>query len=307
MRPDDFDALDEALPDELRAQLDALADRHASDPRSAVLRAADADALPPPLQASISAGLDASPWQQAIVRGATAAGEDAMLDPRSADRLLARIHRDAALRGTDVGSARRAPRRRAVVAIIAIAASLVVIVGTLVVRRGPVELPAPPQVVETAPAPPVAAPAPPTFRIPLDPAPVKLTALALVLRNENQQGQFADDAAPAFDAYRAGDHRAAADAFARVASRYPASVEVPFYLGVSRLMLGDAAGAATALRAARAVGEPMFRDDIAWYLAAAEERSGSLAAARAQLTDLCSGTSMFAARACAIAATFPTD
>src|SRR5690606_4600367 len=109
---------------------------------------------------------------------------------------------------------------------------------------------------------------------------------------------FVDEAAPAFDAYRAGDYHTAAEVFARVAPQYPASVEVPFYLGVSRLMTDDAPAAAQALQAARALDDPSFRDDVAWYLAIAAERSGDVASARASLAVLCTGSSPHAAPAC---------
>lgn len=290
-RPDDFDEHEEALPGDLRAQFDELAARHRADPPSDVLRAADAGVLPPPEQASIAAGLAASQWQQAVVRSATAASEEATLDPDSTDRLLARIRREADVHD----AARHAAARRRVLGVIGCAAALVVLATAVIVRR-PVPEPAPAATPSRQPA--AAASVPPAFRIPLIPAPVKLTARALVLRSDGGHAPFVDEAAPAFDAYRAGDYHAAAEAFARIAPRYPASIEVPFYLGVSRLMTDDAPGAATALQAARALDDPTFRDDVVWYLAIAAERSGDAATARASLAGLCGGASPFAARAC---------
>ncbi len=294
-RRDAFDEQDDALPGDLRAQFDELAARHRADPPSDVLRAADAEALPPPAQASLAAGLAASRWQQGVVRSTTAASEEAALDPDSADRLLARIRRE--VEAHDV--ARRAAIRWRVFGVIGFAAALVILTTAVVVRR-----PAPQQVPEEARALPSSAVAtvPPVFRIPLTAAPVKLTARALVLRSDGREASFADEAAPAFDAYRAGNYHAAAEAFARIAPRYPASIEVPFYLGVSRLMTGDAPGAATVLQAARALDDPTFRDDVAWYLAIAAERSGDAATARASLAGLCTGSSPRAARACDAAA-----
>jgi hypothetical protein len=149
-----------------------------------------------------------------------------------------------------------------------------------------------------------AAPAPPVFHLPLEAAPVKLTASALVLRSAGA-ASFVDEAAPAFDAYRGGDYAAAADAFTRLAPRYPGAVELPFYLGVSRLLIGNAAAAAAALRTARAIGEPAFADDVTWYLAIAGERAGDVAAERVELDALCRGASAYAARACAASAALP--
>ncbi len=297
MRPADFDDRDESLPEELEAQLDRFVARHRADPVSAVLRAANDDLLPPQVQTPVAAGISASPWQQAVVRGAADASEDATIEPDEADRLLARIHRDAAAH--DVAR-RLASRRRMVMGVAGLAAAAVFFVTTVAVRRAmwPV-LPVEPSTVETVQT------APPTYRIPLEPAPVKLTARALVLRNDAQQLPFVDDASPAFDAYRDNNYGTAAEEFERLAARYPSSVEVPFYLGVSRLMAGDVAGAATALRQARAIGDVTFTDDVAWYLAIANERTGDAGAARTALSILCQGTSPWAARACATAAAFP--
>ena len=68
--------------------------------------------------------------------------------------------------------------------------------------------------------------------------------------------------------------RGAATAFAALEGAYPRSVEVAFYLGVSRLFLSDYAGAITALQAARRVDDGSFGANIGWYLAVAEERVG---------------------------------
>src|SRR5262249_58599722 len=95
---------------------------------------------------------------------------------------------------------------------------------------------------------PSAVPAAPPYPLPVDPAPVKLTALALVLRSPNAAATFADDAAPAFNAYRAGDFPGAATAFATIAPKYPKAVEIRFYEGVSRLIAGDASAAQALLR-----------------------------------------------------------
>jgi TolA-binding protein len=306
------DDRDEAWPDELRAELDALGARHRADPASAVLRAAAADALPPELQAPVAAGLAASRWQQTIVRGAIEAGEQAGVDEETAARMLARVRRE----GDAGGDAARGvpaderPARRAIGwGLVGVAAAIALLVVRIALRS-PVT-PAPPVSSSSSPnasnasnasGASGAAPAAPVFVLALEPAPVKLTANALVMRSATRQASLVDDAAPAFDAYRGGDYATAADAFARLAPRYPAAVELRFYLGVSRLLAGDAAAAAAALRTARAIGDPAFADDIAWYLAVAGERAGDRAAARAELDALCRGTSAHAARACAASA-----
>ncbi|HKW00957.1 MAG TPA: hypothetical protein VJN96_14115, partial [Vicinamibacterales bacterium] len=151
---------------------------------------------------------------------------------------------------------------------------------------------------------PAAAPAPPaapSFVLTLERPDVKLTANALVRRSTGRDAKFVDDVAPALNAYRAGDYQTAAERFVRVQPQYPDAVEIPFYLGVTRLFLDDAAGAVTSLDAARRVTDDTFRADVAWYLAVAQERAGNRTAARAELDALCNGQSNYAARACAAA------
>jgi hypothetical protein len=92
---------------------------------------------------------------------------------------------------------------------------------------------------------------------------------------------------PALDAFRAGDYRLADREFSAIAGRYPDLIEVALYQGISRLFIGDVAGATASLRAAEKIGDEAFRNDVAWYLAVAEERSGNVAAARARLSGLC--------------------
>jgi TolA-binding protein len=298
MRPNDVDDRDEAWPDDLRAELDALGARHRADPSSAVLRAADTDALPPEAQARVAAGLAASRWQQTIVRGAVEAGEQADVDDETAARILARVRREGDARGVPAPAGPRPAVRAIWWGLAGVAAAVALLIVKTAVRHPATS--APPASSGAASS--SAAPASPAFVLALDPAPVKLTANALVLRSATRQASFVDEAASAFDAYRGGDYAAAADAFAQLAPRYPGAVELPFYLGVSRLLGGNAAAAAAALRTARAIGDASFADDITWYLAVAGERAGDRAAARVEHAALCRGTSAYAARACAASA-----
>jgi TolA-binding protein len=148
----------------------------------------------------------------------------------------------------------------------------------------------------------------PSFVLTLDKPDVKLTATALVRRSTGRDAKFVDDVAPALNAYRAGDYQAAAAAFVRVQAQYPDAVEIPFYLGVTRLFLDDPAGAVSSLEAAERVADDTFRaaptttrPDVSWYLAVAQERAGNRTAARTELETLCGGQSSYAARACAAA------
>jgi hypothetical protein len=174
-----------------------------------------------------------------------------------------------------------------------------VLLAVLVVRRSRPGEPAanvppqsPPQVAT------VPSPAPAPFHIRLEKPEVRFTAAALVLRGQGGGPRFVDVIAPAIAAYRAGDYATAARDLAPLATRYPKSVEVPFYLGVSRLFLDDAVGARSSLEAAQRVSEEGFADDVEWYLAIANDRAGRRSEARAGLDRLCRSTSPRARPAC---------
>jgi TolA-binding protein len=238
-------------------------------------------------------------WSRAIVDGA--GGEETALDPAAADRLLARTKQNAALEsGAPPRSARWAPA-------FALAAAAAVVLAFIVWRiAGP---PAPPVTVaeRNVPPPVTAAPAPTPpargFRLELTKPPVKLTAAALLLRGDATSGRFVDDIANALNAYRAGRYEEATRELAALQPRYPRSVEIPFYAGVSRLMLADAPAAVRALESARALNDDTVADEAAWYLAVAYERSGNADRARPLLGALCRGSSAYVARACAAAET----
>jgi len=104
--------------------------------------------------------------------------------------------------------------------------------------------------------------------------------------------------APGVAAYRAGRFDEAERAFAGLQSRFPSAVEVPFYLGVSQLFLGENREAATSLESAARLADDSFAADVSWYLAIAWQRAGRAAEARKGFATLCRGTSPYAARAC---------
>lgn len=291
MRPDDWTEDEERLVAPLQRDLDAVRARHHGDAPLTLLRAADADALPEPLQAEVAAGLARAPWPRALIAGAAEA--ETGLDRAGEDRLLARIHAEAAsiapARGLRVPTAWRP--------VLALAAAAVLVTAVVMRMRAP-QLPA-----SIATAPETAATSTPagapSFVLTLDKPDVKLTATALVRRSTGRDARFVDDVAPALNAYRAGDYQSAAAAFVRVQAQYPDAVEIPFYLGVTRLFLDDAAGAVTSLETARRAADDTFRADVSWYLAVAQERAGHRSAARTELDSLCGGQSIYAARACA--------
>jgi hypothetical protein len=110
--------------------------------------------------------------------------------------------------------------------------------------------------------------------------------------------QLLTDLKPGLDAYRRGDYATADRELTALATRYPGTIEILFYQGVSRLFLNDLAGAITAFDAADAVGDPTFAADVTWYRAVAEQRAGNAANARTRLEAICSARGTDAARAC---------
>jgi hypothetical protein len=86
--------------------------------------------------------------------------------------------------------------------------------------------------------------------------------------------------------------------FDRLSAVYPESIDVLFYQGVSRMLAGNEAGAIAPLEAAARLNSAPFADDVAWFLAVAQQRSGR-PEARAGFAALCRGRSSYAAAACA--------
>jgi tetratricopeptide (TPR) repeat protein len=260
--------------------------RHRDDPPFELLRAADAEALPEPLQATLNAHLQQSAWSRALVAGGT--GAEPSVDEHLERRLLSRIERSAR-------PAAASWRWRSWIPALAAAAVLVVMVG--VMRRGePVRVE--PQPPSPAPTPAASAPPAPVFLLPLDRADVKMTAQALVLRNDAGAPRFVDDIAPALKAYGAGDYVEANRLFAALQTRYPKAIEVVFYRAVAQLFLGDMTGAIESLQAARRLDADAFAPEIGWYLAVAYERAGDRRGAQTELAALCRQNSPFATRAC---------
>jgi tetratricopeptide (TPR) repeat protein len=121
-------------------------------------------------------------------------------------------------------------------------------------------------------------------------------ATALVVRGEEEEAGRALGAALA--PYRTDDYVEAERRLEEVARQYPASADAWFYLGATRLLDGDAAGAADALTEARTRGVGDRDDEAAWLLATAEARLGRIEPARARLTTLCDGGGAFRTPAC---------
>jgi hypothetical protein len=294
---DDWDAEERDAMAGLEGELAEIRRRHAGDPSLAMLRAADADALPPDEQARVTRHLQESPWGRVVVEGLRAADADAdvHLDAESEQRLFDRITREAHAAAPKPAAAAR-PRWRPAMIYSSLAAAAVLILAVVVMRPGREDSPTPagptpPAVTTTTPVEPVS--------IAFDKPEVRLSASALTWRGDPSANPFLRDLAPAFDAYRAGDYPRAAAVFDRLATVYPDAIEVRFYQGASRLLAGDAAGAIAPLEAAARLRNATFADDVAWSLAVAQQRAGRSSEARARFADLCRGASPHAAAACA--------
>ncbi len=277
----------------LEEQLDAMRRRHVNDPPVEMLRAAHADALPEDLQTSVSEHLAASGMSRTLAEGL---GEDApTLSREEQDRLLARIMKDARkesapasawgwLRPVLVGSG-----------VVALASLVWVVSKTTEVgeQLGPPET----QVVVNLP------PAAPPFLLPYEKPDVRLGMGALTWRGSSPTttddgNQLLADLKPGLDAYRRNDYATANRDLTALATRYPGTIEILFYQGISRLFLEDYTGAMAAFDAAEAVGDRTFAADVSWYRAVAEQRSGNVAQARAHLDAICNARGTDSTRAC---------
>ncbi len=122
-------------------------------------------------------------------------------------------------------------------------------------------------------------------------------ATALVVRGEAEEASRALGAALA--PYRTDDYVAAERLLEAVVQKYPASADAWFYLGSTRLLDGDPAGAREALTEARARGVGDRDDEAAWLLATAEARTGRARRGHARSwPTLCDGSGAFKTAAC---------
>ena len=209
------------------------------------------------------------------------------LGPADEARLLARIHREA--------QASRKPARTSMGSrVLLAAAAILLIVGTIwVLRREPSST----AVKSSAPTVVSATPAPVLY-LALEKPAVKISPATLAWRGPVEKNPLLADLKPAFDAFRADDYARADREFSAIAGKYPKSIEISLYQGVARLFLGNVAGAIESLTAAERLGDSAFAWDVAWYRAIADERAGTLSAARTRLTGLCAQADARSQTAC---------
>jgi hypothetical protein len=247
-----------------------------------VLRAAGTGVLPDDLEQAAQAYLARTPQARALVEELNDA---TALDPHSEARLYARISQGTGGARAPRPSSTWLWRAAAAIGAIAIAGSTWLVLSR---DRGgapaaAITQPAPEAVAANKPA----APAPETFLLPLERPDVRISLRALTWRGSERANPILTALKPALDAFRAGDYQRADAEFSAVDKQYPKLIEVALYRGVSRLFLGDLPGATSSLQDAAALRDAAFANDIEWYLAIADERSGRPAAARARLEALC--------------------
>jgi hypothetical protein len=271
----------ESLP-EVKRVVDSLR-RQSACPPFRHLRAARAELLPEELQAEVTRHIAGCKACASIQVDLDTLPEPAGITQEETRRILSRIH----------GESRKDKQRsalrwvfswRAVSVTAALALCTVIVV--LQIRKTPRPVPGQGPAVELAEA------------LKIDKPDVKLTLAVLTWRAEKNTGQqFLADLTPALDLYKADRFADAARQFDVLSAKYSGSVEVFFYLGVSRLFLGDPGVAIQALEKADGIAPDSFAADVSWYLALAYQRSGRIADAHARLTSLADGNSAYATRA----------
>jgi hypothetical protein len=124
---------------------------------------------------------------------------------------------------------------------------------------------------------------------------------ALVTRGSDRDRAFLEAFGAAITPYRTGDYVRAAEALGQVTERFSEVPEADFYLGVARLLAGDAAGARAPL--ARAERAESVGEEARWFGAVAAERAGARTEADAMLSAICRGKGSYRGRACAVVGT----
>ena len=276
--PDGWDDDERDIPEELERELSNLRGAETALPLD-VLRAAGTGVLPEPLERAAADYLAREPRARQLV---DALIEGAELDPHSEARVYARISRE-------LPRTSASPRVWTGSWQIAAALGAIAVAGVLwsTLRRD--QSPAPSiAVTQPAPTPPAAAASrPETFLLPLERPNVRIGLRSLTWRGAERGNPIMAALKPALDAFRAGDYQRADAEFTVVSKTHPNLIEVALYQGVSRLFLNDVAGAKVSLQSAEKIGDASFANDVAWYLAIADERGGDRAAARARLVQLC--------------------
>ncbi len=195
---------------------------------------------------------------------------------------------------------------------LALAATLVLAVAGAVRWSGRGAVPATPDPVGvpapatdwSAPVTPASAPPRAWAALLTAPAITLPASLAIEMRGApTNAGGFMSAFGAAIGPYREGRYAQAAAALDGVVRRHPDIAEGWFYLGASRLLAGDAAGAVAPLERARQ--STVLAAEARWLGAVALERAGRGPDADAALIAMCASDADNRARACAAAPVTP--
>lgn len=214
---------------------------------------------------------------------------------RAVLRAVRELHAEAA----EVAPTRRAARWTSWQPALAAAAVVAMLGAGWLVRRSSAPQPTSP------PSASIASPgtdaAPPLARAPVEPTPgtvrpewLRATPPAIALYSPGAltmrgagPATFPDALAEALAPWRARRYRESATRLSAMTLAYPDAIEVPYYLGVARLLAGDAAGAVPPLRRALAGAPASLRPEAAWYLGLALVDSHEPDAAQRAFAEAC--------------------
>ncbi len=289
---DDLDAIEREWLDRAADEIEAFRRLRSSCPPLRLIRAAQAEALPDELQAHVTMHVAGCQACQRLREDLESLPPPLEVTQEEIGRILRRV-------GSEPSAelpAGHSPGRRILWRALLVTAACAS--GFFAFRQLRHSDTPPPSaevavVAQEAPAPAWSPEAPK-----LEKPDVKLTLAILTWRSGGSQQGLLSDIAPALEHYRADRFADAAAEFEALIPKYPGSVEVQFYLGVSHIFLGEFPAAIQALEQAAKTGNTQFADDISWYLGSAYQRSGRLSEARVLFSSLCSGKGAYTARGC---------
>jgi hypothetical protein len=296
-RKNDIGADEQELLEKFGTSFEDLRAHHAGCPKPEVLLASHAGVLDVETARNVATHLKTCDFCPILLRDLTDAEMFAAL-PEEEQRVNERVLKAAktAWKAEAAGGGLLAVWLRMAVPVAALAA--VALAAVVWLRLHPSVAPvSTPATVEVKPVQP---PAPSVLQ--WEKLPIKLQASSvLVLRGKprNYKEKYAAELTTALAPYRDDNYSQAALQLSKVVQDFPGGVEAQLYLGISRLQLQQNAEAIAPLSAARKLGPQQFREDAAWFLALAYERTHDRQEELAELQNICQGKGTYSQRACA--------